>query len=113
MGEKDIEDAEYLLALDPPIEYIAVSFAQKAQDLQELIDIMDRLKVPAEKRPKICPKIEKPQALTNIDGIIEKSQALMVARGDLEVADLCNAVASTRWKPSWLRLRQYGRQSQW
>merc|ERR1719324_1935090 len=82
---KDIEDAEYLLQLDPPIEYICVSFAQKAQDLQELIDIMDRLKIPPEKRPKICPKIEKPQALTNIDGIIAKSDGLMVARGDLGV----------------------------
>merc|ERR1711904_92759 len=51
----------------------------------ELIDIMDRLKIPADKRPKICPKIEKPQAFTNIEGIIEKSQALMVARGDLGV----------------------------
>ncbi|CAE8641733.1 unnamed protein product [Polarella glacialis] len=85
LTEKDIEDAEFLLQLDPPCEYICVSFAQKAQDLQELIDIMDRLKVPAEKRPKICPKIEKPQALTNIDGIIALSQALMVARGDLGV----------------------------
>jgi pyruvate kinase len=85
LTEKDIEDAEYLLKLDPPCEYICVSFAQKAQDLQELIDIMDRLKVPKEKRPKICPKIEKPQALTNIDGIISKSEALMVARGDLGV----------------------------
>merc|ERR1719401_2379303 len=82
---KDIEDAEFLLSLDPPCEYICVSFAQKGQDLQELIDIMDRLQVPPEKRPKICPKIEKPQALTNIDGIIAKSQALMVARGDLGV----------------------------
>ncbi|CAE8583953.1 unnamed protein product [Polarella glacialis] len=82
---KDIEDAEFLLQLDPPIEYICVSFAQKKQDLQDLIDIMDRLNVPAEKRPKICPNIEKPQALTNIDGIIELSQALMVARGDLGV----------------------------
>merc|ERR1711865_364884 len=82
---KDIEDAEFLLQLDPPIEYIAVSFAQKAQDLQELIDIMDRMNVPKDKRPGICPKIEKPQALTNIDGIISKSQALMVARGDLGV----------------------------
>merc|ERR1719230_1903604 len=82
---KDVEDAEYLLQLDPPCGYVCVSFAQKAQDLQELIDIMDRLKVPAEKRPKICPKIEKPQALTNIDGIIAKSEALMVARGDLGV----------------------------
>merc|ERR1719464_1905403 len=85
LTEKDIEDAEFLLKLEPPCEYICVSFAQKGQDLQELIDIMDRLRIPAEKRPKICPKIEKPQALTNIDGIIEKSQALMVARGDLGV----------------------------
>merc|ERR1740129_1974987 len=85
LTETDIEDAEFLLQLDPPCEYICVSFAQKAQDLQELIDIMDRLSIPTEKRPKICPKIEKPQALTNIDGIIAKSQALMVARGDLGV----------------------------
>merc|ERR550537_1671712 len=85
LTKKDIEDAEYLLQLDPPVEYICVSFAQKGQDLQELIDIMDRLKVPASKRPKICPKIEKPQAFTNLEGIIEKSQALMVARGDLGV----------------------------
>merc|ERR1719446_125871 len=82
---KDIEDAEFLLQLDPPVEYICVSFAQKGQDLQELIDIMDRLNVPKEKRPGIIPKIEKPQALTNIEGIIEKSEALMVARGDLGV----------------------------
>lgn len=85
LTEKDIEDAEFLLQLDPPCEYICVSFVQKAQDLEELIAIMDRLNVPAEKRPKICPKIEKPQALTNIDGIIAKSQSLMVARGDLGV----------------------------
>merc|ERR1719222_1226806 len=85
LTKKDVEDAEYLLSLDPPVEYICVSFAQKGQDLQELIDIMDRLKIPAAKRPKICPKIEKPQAFTNIEGIIEKSQALMVARGDLGV----------------------------
>ena len=46
---------------------------------------MDRLQIPAEKRPKICPKIEKPQALTNIDEIIKLSGALMIARGDLGV----------------------------
>merc|ERR1719517_118411 len=85
LTEKDIEDAEFLLKLEPPCEYICVSFAQKGQDLQELIDIMDRMNIPPAKRPKICPKIEKPQAFTNIEGIIEKSQALMVARGDLGV----------------------------
>ena len=82
---KDVEDAEYLLKLEPPIDYIAVSFVQKGEDLQELIDIMDRLEIPEARRPKICPKIEKPQALTNLDGILEKSGALMVARGDLGV----------------------------
>merc|ERR1719324_492028 len=82
---KDIEDAKYLLQLDPPCEYICISFPQKKADIQELIDIMDRLNVPKDKRPKICPKIEKPQALSNIDDIISKSQALMVARGDLGV----------------------------
>merc|ERR1719277_993869 len=85
LTKKDIEDAEYLLQLDPPIEWICVSFAQKGQDLQELIDIMDRLNVPQDKRPGIIPKIEKPQALTNIDGIIAKSQGIMVARGDLGI----------------------------
>ena len=40
------QDAEFLLQLEPPIEYICVSFVQKGQDLQELIDIMDRLKIP-------------------------------------------------------------------
>eukprot|EP00812_Abedinium_dasypus_P015558 NODE_918_length_1310_cov_286.557769.p1 GENE.NODE_918_length_1310_cov_286.557769~~NODE_918_length_1310_cov_286.557769.p1 ORF type:complete len:274 (+),score=67.83 NODE_918_length_1310_cov_286.557769:3-824(+) len=85
LTDKDVEDAEFLLQLDPPVEYICVSFAQKGQDLQELIDIMDRLQIPTNRRPKICPKIEKPQAYANIDGIIEKSGALMVARGDLGV----------------------------
>ena len=82
---KDVEDAEYLLQLDPPCEYICISFPQKGADIQELIDIMDRMKVPADKRPKICPKIEKPQALTNLEEIMALSQSLMVARGDLGV----------------------------
>merc|ERR1719324_1307747 len=63
---KDVEDAKYLLQLDPPCDYICISFPQKKADIQELIDIMDELKIPKDKRPKICPKIEKPQALTNL-----------------------------------------------
>ena len=41
--------------------------------MQELIDIMDRLQVPKEKRPNLCPKIEKPQALDNINEIMALS----------------------------------------
>eukprot|EP00931_Biecheleriopsis_adriatica_P032370 TRINITY_DN18898_c0_g2_i1.p1 TRINITY_DN18898_c0_g2~~TRINITY_DN18898_c0_g2_i1.p1 ORF type:complete len:1052 (-),score=160.75 TRINITY_DN18898_c0_g2_i1:66-3221(-) len=82
---KDLADASFLLGLDPPIDYIAMSFVQKGEDIQELVDLMDRLGIPPERRPKICPKIEKPQALMNLDGILEKSQSMMVARGDLGV----------------------------
>lgn len=85
LTSKDVSDAEFLLRLDPPIDYIAMSFVQKAADIQELVDLMDRLSIPAERRPKICPKIEKSQALINLDGILDKSQAMMVARGDLGV----------------------------
>ena len=51
-------------------------------------DMMDPFLFPFsdKKLRKICPKIEKPQALTNIEGIIEKSQALMVARPRLDAS---------------------------
>ncbi|KAL1524235.1 hypothetical protein AB1Y20_019140 [Prymnesium parvum] len=80
---KDREDAKYLLSMN--VDYIALSFAQKAQDIQELIDIMDMEGIPAELRPSIIPKIEKPAALRNIDEILALSGGLMVARGDLGV----------------------------
>jgi pyruvate kinase len=80
---KDREDAAYLLSMG--VDYIALSFAQQASDIQELIDLMDAEGVPAEARPDIIPKIEKPAALKNIDEILELSDGLMVARGDLGV----------------------------
>jgi len=80
---KDREDAAYLLSMG--VDYIALSFAQKAADIQELIDLMDEQGVPAHLRPSIIPKIEKPQALENIDEILALSGGLMVARGDLGV----------------------------
>ena len=55
------------------VDYIALSFAQKAQDIQELIDLMDAEGVPVDARPDIIPKIEKPAALKNIDEILELS----------------------------------------
>jgi pyruvate kinase len=67
------------------VDYIALSFAQKASDIQELIDLMDAQGVPKSARPAIIPKIEKPAALRNIDEILALSDGLMVARGDLGV----------------------------
>jgi len=80
---KDSEDAEYLLGMG--VDYIALSFAQKGSDIQELIDVMDRVGLPLEDRPLIIPKIEKPAALRNIDEILALSDGLMVARGDMGV----------------------------
>lgn len=84
---KDREDAAYLLdaSVHGGVDYIALSFAQCAQDIQDLIDVMDKVGTPLESRPLIIPKIEKPAALRNIDEILALSDGLMVARGDLGV----------------------------
>jgi hypothetical protein len=77
---KDREDAEYLLdaTIHGGIDYIALSFAQCAQDIQDLIDVMDKVGTPLAERPLIIPKIEKPAALRNIDEILALSDGLMV-----------------------------------
>ncbi|MCP4873078.1 MAG: pyruvate kinase [Proteobacteria bacterium] len=63
------------------VDYVALSFVQTAQDIRDLKDVMARLKV---SRPIIA-KIEKPQALDNIDAILGEVDGIMVARGDLAV----------------------------
>jgi len=80
---KDREDAKFLLGVG--VDYIALSFAQKAADVQELLDLMAAEGVPADRRPLVIPKIEKPAAMNNIDEILALSGGLMVARGDLGV----------------------------
>lgn len=85
LTSKDREDAAYLVHIEPPIDYIALSFVQRKEDIQELIDLMDDEGIPQEKRPAIIPKIEKPAALRNIDEILAISDGIMVARGDLGV----------------------------
>eukprot|EP00967_Tisochrysis_lutea_P095225 scaffold138729_cov29-Tisochrysis_lutea.AAC.3 len=80
---KDREDAAYLCSVG--VDYIALSFVQRQEDIKELIDLMDDEGIPAGSRPLIIPKIEKPAALKNIDEILALSDGLMVARGDLGV----------------------------
>eukprot|EP00930_Biecheleria_cincta_P055403 TRINITY_DN41728_c0_g1_i1.p1 TRINITY_DN41728_c0_g1~~TRINITY_DN41728_c0_g1_i1.p1 ORF type:complete len:711 (+),score=147.84 TRINITY_DN41728_c0_g1_i1:257-2134(+) len=83
LTEKDKEDVRFLIGLEPPVDYIAMSFVQKGSDIQDLLDFLDSLGVPASKRPKICPRIERPRAIKNLDSILEKSDGLIVARGEL------------------------------
>jgi pyruvate kinase len=79
LTEKDLEDLEFGLKND--VDWIALSFVRKASDIQALRKIMDS----KQSLSRIVAKIEKPEALSNIDEIINVTDAIMVARGDLGV----------------------------
>ncbi len=80
LTEKDIKDAEYAISLN--VDWIALSFVRFSQDLidlQAIISKHSKHKIP------IIAKIEKPEAVENIDKIVAYCDGLMVARGDLGV----------------------------
>ena len=77
---KDKEDA--LFSIKNKFDWIALSFVRNSKDLsilKKLIETNSNQKIP------IIAKIEKPQAIENIDGILKNSDGLMVARGDLGI----------------------------
>ncbi|MBN9060853.1 MAG: pyruvate kinase [Rhizobiales bacterium 65-9] len=76
MTEKDRGDLD--AALEAGVDWIAVSFVQRPDDLAEVRKV-------ARGRALVMAKIEKPQAIARLDEIMEASDALMVARGDLGV----------------------------
>jgi len=82
LTEKDISDLEFGLASD--VDYVALSFVRTADDVRNLRAAIAARK-PAGQRPLIIAKIEKPQAIANIDEIIAAADGVMVARGDLGV----------------------------
>ncbi|XCF06381.1 pyruvate kinase [Tamlana crocina] len=80
LTEKDIEDA--IFAIKQDVDWIALSFVRHAEDLMQLRDLINQhsdYKIP------IVAKIEKPEAVENIDKIVAHCDGLMVARGDLGV----------------------------
>lgn len=79
LTEKDRHDLEF--GLEHEVEWIALSFVRHAEDITDLKERIAK----AGKRCKVVAKIEKPEALKNIDAIIEATDGLMVARGDLGV----------------------------
>lgn len=80
LTKKDINDAVF--AIEQNVDWIALSFVRHKQDLLDLKEIIDKH---ADYKIPIIAKIEKPEALTNIDQIVSNSDGLMVARGDLGV----------------------------
>ena len=80
LTKKDIDDA--IFAIEQKVDWIALSFVRNSEDL---IELQDLIKKHSEHKIPIIAKIEKPEAIENIDKIIAYCDGLMVARGDLGV----------------------------
>jgi len=75
------DEKDLYFGLDNGVDWIALSFVRKASDIH---DIKDKIKAYG-KNTRVIAKIEKPEAIDNLDAIIEATDAIMVARGDLGV----------------------------
>jgi len=80
MSEKDIEDLEFALELG--VDFIALSFVRSPADIDLVHQVMDRV---GKGRLPVVAKVEKPEAVYNLEAIVLAFDAIMVARGDLGV----------------------------
>ncbi len=76
LTEKDRRDLDY--ALDLGVDWIAMSFVQRPEDMVELRELVGQ-------RAAIMAKLEKPSAIEHLSDIVQQSDGIMVARGDLGV----------------------------
>jgi pyruvate kinase len=79
LTRKDVDDLE--LALELGADYIALSFVRSAADVRDLRQLIEQAGSPA----RIIAKIEKAEAVDALDDVLEETDAVMVARGDLGV----------------------------
>ena len=80
LSDKDTNDLEFALGLG--VDFIALSFVRSPADIDLVHQVMDR--VGAQRRPVIA-KLEKPEAVNNLEAIVLAFDGIMVARGDLGV----------------------------
>lgn len=81
LTEKDLKDLNF--ALEQKVDWVGLSFVRSAKDIVELKNIICQFN--SDVKTRVIAKIEKPEALLEIDKIIHETDALMVARGDLGV----------------------------
>lgn len=79
LTDKDLADLEVAMRLE--VEWVGLSFVRNPDDVRQLKDILSKNNAPCH----VISKIEKPEAVVEIDEIIDLSDAIMVARGDLGV----------------------------
>ena len=80
MSGKDIADLEFALGLG--VDFIALSFVRSPADIDLVHQVMDRV---GSRRLPVIAKLEKPEAVENLEAIVLAFDAVMVARGDLGV----------------------------
>lgn len=90
LTEKDYEDL--IFGIQQGVDWVALSFVRSAEDILHLRKILEKEGA----KTGIIAKIEKPQAIANIDAILEASDGIMVARGDLGVEILMEDVPVTQ-----------------
>lgn len=79
LSEKDIADLEFALKLG--VDMVALSFVRSPSDVELVREVMDRVG----RRVPVIAKLEKPEAVANLEAIVVAFDAIMVARGDLGV----------------------------
>ena len=109
LTDKDRRDLDAVLAAE--VDWVALSFIQRPDDIAEARKVIQG-------RAGIMAKIEKPQALQQLDEIMELSDAIMVARGDLGVEMPLEAVPGaqkqiTRARPPRSASRPWWRRRCW
>jgi len=73
------DKSDIIFAIHSGVDYIALSFLRTTEDLKEARKVINNKKI------KIIAKIERPEAILNIDKIIDEADAIMIARGDLGI----------------------------
>ncbi len=81
LTKKDLADLDFLLSLADGVDWIALSFVRQASDISKLKNLISK----HGKQVPIVAKIEKSEAIDNLDEIITVADGIMVARGDLGV----------------------------
>lgn len=81
LSEKDKEDLKF--GLTQGVDFVAISFVRRADDIRELRKLIKKDLPDGMAEPLIIAKIEKHEALVNLDEIIAETDGIMVARGDL------------------------------
>lgn len=79
LSDKDVDDLEFALKLG--VDLVALSFVRSPTDVEWVHDVMDRVG----RRVPVIAKLEKPEAIDNLEAVVLAFDAVMVARGDLGV----------------------------